>query len=113
MYYMRRDDTDIFADKNEGKVLIMDNLFVQTNASHLLTPLMDMAKKSNTQLICLTGLGGESIYNRFDNIYVLNLIAASLRGGTQYLKAEHKRGKELDELVIARIEVGDQMELLF
>ena len=105
--------TDIFADKNEGKVLIMDNPFAQTNASHLLIPLMDMAKKSNTQLICLTGLGGESIYNRFDNIYVLNLIAASLRGGTQYLKAEHKRGKEPDELVTARIEVGDQMELLF
>ena len=42
-----------------------------------------------------------------------NLIAASLRGGTQYLKAEHKRGKEPDELVTARIEVGDQMELLF
>ena len=113
LYYMRRDDTDIFADKNEGKVLIMDNPFAQTNASHLLIPLMDMAKKSNTQLICLTGLGGESIYNRFDNIYVLNLIAASLRGGTQYLKAEHKRGKEPDELVTARIEVGDQMELLF
>ena len=72
-----------------------------------------LPKKSNTQLICLTGLGGESIYNRFDNIYVLNLIAASLRGGTQYLKAEHKRGKEPDELVTARIEVGDQMELLF
>ena len=105
---MRRDDTDIFADKNEGKVLIMDNPF-----AHLLIPLMDMAKKSNTQLICLTGLGGESIYNRFDNIYVLNLIAASLRGGAQYLKAEHKRGKEPDELVTARIEVGDQMELLF
>lgn len=113
LYYMRRDDTDIFADKNEGKVLIMDNPFAQTNASHLLIPLMDMAKKSNTQPICLTGLGGESIYNRFDNIYVLNLIAASLRGGTQYLKAEHKRGKEPDELVTARIEVGDQMELLF
>ena len=108
---MRRDDTDIFADKNEGKVLIMDNPFAQTNASHLLIPLMDMAKKSNTQLICLTGLGGESIYNRFDNIYVLNLIAASLRGGAQYLKAEHKRGKEPDELVTARIEVGSARNL--
>ena len=103
MYYMRRDDTDIFADKNEGKVLIMDNLFAQTNASHLL-PASVLSKEE---------LGGESIYNRFDNIYVLNLIAASLRGGTQYLKAEHKRGKEPDELVTARIEVGDQMELLF
>ena len=113
LYYMRRDDADIFADKNEGKVLIMDNPFAQTNASHLLIPLMDMAKKTNTQLICLTGLGGDSIYNRFDNIYVLNLITASLRNGLQYLKAEHKRGKEPDELVTARIEVGEQMELLF
>ena len=113
LYYMRRDDTDIFADKNEGKVLLMDNPFAQTNASHLLIPLMDMAKKTNTQLICLTGLGGDSIYNRFDNIYILNLIAASLRGGMQYLKAEHKRGKEPDEMITARIEVGDQMELLF
>lgn len=113
LYYMRRDDTDIFADRNEGKVLLMDNPFAQTNAAHLLIPLMDMAKKTNTQLICLTGLGGDSIYNRFDNIYILNLIAASLRGGTQYLKAEHRRGKEPDEIITARIEVGDQMELLF
>ena len=113
LYYMRRDDTDIFANKNEGKVLIMDNPFAQTNASHLLIPLMDMAKKINTQLICLTGLGGDSIYNRFDNIYVLNLITASLRKGLQYLKAEHKRGKEPDELITARIEVGEQIEMLF
>ena len=113
LYYMRRDDTDIFADKNEGKVLIMDNPFAQTNASHLLIPLMDMARKTNTQMICLTGLGGDSIYNRFDNIYVLNLIAAGLRGGLQYLKAEHKRGKEPDELITARIQVAEQMELLF
>lgn len=113
LYYMRQDDTDIFTDKNEGKVLIMDNPFAQTNASHLLIPLMDMARKTNTQMICLTGLGGDSIYNRFDNIYVLNLIAAGLRGGLQYLKAEHKRGKEPDELITARIQVAEQMELLF
>ena len=74
---------------------------------------MDMARKTNTQMICLTGLGGDSIYNRFDNIYVLNLIAAGLRGGLQYLKAEHKRRKEPDELITARIQVAEQMELLF
>ena len=77
--YLRKDDSDIFADRNEGKVLLMDNPFAQTNASHLLKPLMDMARKSNTQLICLSGLGGESIYNCFDNIYVLTLIASPPR----------------------------------
>ena len=113
LYYMRKDDTDIFADRNEGKVLLMDNPFAQTNASHLLKPLMDMADKTNTQLICLTGLGGESIYNRFDNIYILNLIAASLRNGMQYLKADHLRGDDPETLVVSQIEVMEQQELMF
>ena len=113
LYYMRKDDTDIFADRNEGKVLVMDNPFAQTNAAHLLKPLMDVAKKTNTQLVCLTGLGGESIYNRFDNIYVLNLIAASLRGGMQYLKADHLRGNEPETMIVSQIEVMEQQELIF
>ena len=113
LHYMRKDDTDIFAEKNEGKVLLMDNPFAQTNASHLLKPLMDMAKKTNTQLICLTGLGGESIYNRFDNIYVMNLVAARLKNGMQYLRKEHLRGDEPQTLELSQIEVVDQMELMF
>lgn len=113
LYYMRKDETDIFADRNEGKVLLMDNPFAQTNASHLLKPLMDVAKKTNTQLICLTGLGGDSIYNRFDNIYVLNLITASLRGGMQYLRANHLRGNEPETMVVSQIEVMEQQELVF
>lgn len=113
LYYMRRDETDIFADRNEGKVLVMDNPFAQTNAAHLLKPLMDMADKMNTQLICFSGLGGESIYGRFDNIYVLNLVASSLRGGMQYLRGEHLRGAEEETLVATQIEVIGQQSLLF
>ena len=113
LHYMRRDETDIFADKNEGKVLVMDNPFAQTNAAHLLKPLMDMAKKTNTQLICLSGLGGDSIYSRFDNIYVLNLVSASLRGSMQYLRGEHKRGAEEEVMVTSQIEVIEQQSLLF
>lgn len=113
LYYMRRDESDLFAERNEGKVLIMDNPFAQTNAAHLLKPLMDMAKKTNTQLICLTGLGGESIYSRFDNIYVLNVVAANLRNGMQYLKGNHLRGKEPDTLELSQVEVIEQQELAF
>lgn len=113
LYYMRRDEADIFADQNEGKVLVMDNPFAQTNAAHLLKPLMDMAKKTNTQLICLSGLGGDSIYSRFDNIYVLNLIAANLRGGMQYLRGDHMKGTEEEAMIAARIEVMEQQSLLF
>ncbi|CCY14395.1 uncharacterized protein BN498_02241 [Eubacterium sp. CAG:146] len=85
--YMRKDDSDIFMDMHEGKVLLMDNPFAQTNAEYLLKPLMNLAEKTNTQLICLTGLGGESIYNRFDNIYVLNLIEAHLGYGINTLRS--------------------------
>ena len=113
LYYMRKDDSDIFADRNEGKVLLMDNPFAQTNASHLLKPLMDMAKKANTQLICLSGLGGESIYNCFDNIYVLTLISANLRNDMQYLKAERMRGSEEETVLASRIEVMEQQEFVF
>ena len=104
--YMRKDDSDIFMDKNEGKVLLMDNPFAQTNAEHLLKPLMNLADKTNTQLICLTGLGGESIYNRFDNIYVLNLIEAHLRNGIQYLRPEHKKGEEVKVETILPTHIG-------
>lgn len=109
--YMRKDDSDIFMDKNEGKVLLMDNPFAQTNAEHLLKPLMNLADKTNTQLICLTGLGGESIYNRFDNIYVLNLIEAHLRNGIQYLRPEHKKGEEVkvETILSTHIEVEEML----
>lgn len=116
LHYMRRDETDIFAERNEGKVLLMDNPFAQTNASHLLKPLMEVAKKNNTQLICLTGLGGESIYNRFDNIYVLNLVDSRLNR-VRYLKSRQIAGKTPDAaLSLARIEVAadeGRMESLF
>ena len=109
--YMRKDDSDIFMDKNEGKVLLMDNPFAQTNAEHLLKPLMNLADKTNTQLICLIGLGGESIYNRFDNIYVLNLIEAHLRNGIQYLRPEHKKGEEVkvETILPTHIEVEEML----
>ena len=109
--YMRKDDSDIFMDKNEGKVLLMDNPFAQTNAEHLLKPLINLADKTNTQLICLTGLGGESIYNRFDNIYVLNLIEAHLRNGIQYLRPEHKKGEKVkvETILPTHIEVEEML----
>lgn len=108
--YMRRDESDLFAFGEEGKVLIMDNPFAQTNAEHLLKPLMDMAKKTNTQLICLSGLGGDSIYNRFDNIYVLNVVNSNMRQGMQYLRSNHIKGNEIKKMVISQFHV-EQMNL--
>ena len=111
LYYMRKDESDIFADNNEGKVLLMDNPFAATYSEHLLRPLMKVAKKNNAQLICLTGLGGDSIYGRFDNIYVLNLVSAGLKRGVQYLKTDHVRGSEPEVMVVSHVEVGEPEQL--
>lgn len=98
--YMRRDENDLFSAAEEGKVLIMDNPFAQTYSAHLLKPLMEMAKKTNTQLICLSGLGGDSIYNRFDNIYVLKLVDSNIRKGVQRVEGEHIKGEEVKKMVL-------------
>lgn len=99
--YMRRDESDMFTTGEEGKVLIMDNPFAQTYSAHLLKPLMEMAKKTNTQLICLSGLGGDSIYNRFDNIYVVKLVDSNIRNGVQRLESKHIKGNEVKKMVLS------------
>lgn len=103
--YMRRDESEWFVSSEEGKVLIMDNPFAQTNAEHLLKPLIDMAKKTNTQLICLSELGGESIYNRFDNIYVIKLVQHQARTGVQYVRGEHRKGEEVQWMELSQVQV--------
>ena len=108
--YMRRDEADLFTSGEEGKVLIMDNPFAQTNAEHLLKPLIEMAKKTNTQLICLSGLGGDSIYNRFDNIYVVKLQESSIRNGVRRVESTHIKGEEIRRLVLADFKM-EQMNL--
>ena len=111
LHYIRKDDTDLFAERNESKVMIMDNPFGVTYSEHLLKPLMEMAKKNNTQLICLSGLGGDSIYGRFDNIYILNRVAASLKSGQQFLRMEHYRGTEPETIIASQFEVAEQLTL--
>lgn len=113
--FMRRDETDIFRESEEGKVLLMDNPFAQTYSSHLLDPLIDIANKSNTQLISFTGLGGESIYSSFDNIYVLNLIPSKLIKGMHFLKSHKAKGEEIEIMTSTQIktEEMEQLDLFF
>lgn len=108
--YMRRDETDLFAKGEEGKVLIMDNPFAQTYSEHLLKPLMEIARKTNTQLICLSGIGGGNIYNRFENIYVLNLVKSGFRQELEYVKAEHLRGEDIKKLELSQFK-AEQLSL--
>lgn len=99
--YMRRDENDMFSFGEEGKVLIMDNPFAKTQSEHLLKPLMEMAKKTNTQLICLAAVEGSAIYNRFDNIYVAKLENSNIRNGVKRMKIEHIKGEEVQRMVLS------------
>ncbi|MDF2908011.1 MAG: hypothetical protein K0R34_3332, partial [Herbinix sp.] len=56
------------------------------------------------------------IYNRFDNIYVLNLVDSAIQKEVQYLKGEHLKGEKPILTIRAsqiKVEEMEQMELLF
>lgn len=106
--YMRREDSDLLGHREEGKVLIMDNPFAQTYSEHLLRPLMEIAKKTNTQLICLSGIGGASIYNRFENIYVLNLVRSGLNQNLEYVTVKQVCKDETKEMTLSHFETRYQ-----
>lgn len=108
--FMRKSDTDIFKNYEDSKVIIMDNPFAQTNAEHLLKPLMDIAKKSNTQLIAFSGLKGDSIYNRFENIYVLDLISSKMKSNLRFLRGNHYKGEDsVYEVISSRFEIKEEV----
>jgi len=54
-----------------SKVIWIDNPFGQANAGHLLDYIFELAKATNTQMICLTGLQETTIYAQFDVVYSL------------------------------------------
>lgn len=73
--------------KSDTRVLLMDNPFGPISSEHLLKPLFEIAKKYNTQMICLTDLKQNSILNCFNLIYMLKIRTGTL-GTKEYLKFE-------------------------
>ncbi|RJR06534.1 hypothetical protein C4588_07750 [Candidatus Parcubacteria bacterium] len=69
--YMRGEN--LLGANADSKVLIMDNPFGPITSEHLLKPLFEVAKKYNTQLICLTDLKEHTIFDRFNLIYSLSI----------------------------------------
>jgi len=90
MSYARnsRKTTEDYNRKNkDSKVLLMDNPFGPISSDHLLKPLFDIAKKYNTQLICLTDLKQNSIMNQFKVIFMMKIVP-NTSGTMEYLKVE-------------------------
>lgn len=112
--FMRYDENEPFAVRHEGKVLMMDNPFAQTTAAHLLKPMTDLSKTTNTQLICFTAIHGDSILNQFDNIYILELVPSSF-GSERRLKSTHVTGSKSD-VSLTHMDIhpyGEQIEMPF
>ena len=115
--YMRGEN--LFSNNMDSKVLIMDNPFGPITSEHLLKPLFEIAKKYNTQLICLTDLKEHSIFDRFNLIYSLN-IEREVGREEEYIdvktiKKDVNVNEEEDEVLSAsmfRIEDKSRFELV-
>lgn len=57
-----------FAQENSWKFLIADNPFGEASADHVVKPMIELAKKTNTQLFCLTGIEDKRIQMEFDTV---------------------------------------------
>ncbi|HOP99947.1 MAG TPA: hypothetical protein PK604_03760 [Acetivibrio clariflavus] len=89
--YMRNDGIENQA--NDGKVLLMDNPFGPITSEHLLKPMFDIAKKYNTQLICLSDIKQSSVYERFDVICMIKVKVLPNRK-SEYLSIEEMVRKD-------------------
>ena len=84
-----------FKKREESKVLIMDNPFGPITSGHLLKPMFDIAKKYNTQLICLSDIKQGDVINSFDLIYMVKI--RQNMNKEDYLELEPIMQKQLAE----------------
>jgi len=106
MSYMRRRETEI-DNREEKKILIMDNPFAKTNAGYLLEPMFQIAEKYNIQLICFSGIGGSAVYNRFNKIYVAKVIEDRFRNKENVaFKAGNEETLELSDFTITKQQIS-------
>jgi hypothetical protein len=57
-----------FSQENSWKFLIADNPFGEASADHVVKPMVILARKTNTQLFCLTGIEDKRIQMEFDTV---------------------------------------------
>lgn len=93
--YLRTDS--IKAQKEDSKVIIMDNPFAKITSAHLLKPFIDMAAIYNTQLICLSDNRQTSVTSAFDIRYVLKVVPLRSGKGELLIIQDKQTDKEVIE----------------
>lgn len=99
---------------DEGKVLIMDNPFGKITSEHLLIPMFSIAKKYNTQLICLTDIDKHTVCDRFDVIYGIR-IEKEIGRDHEYLdvRLEKNEAKQEENLASSLFKIEQKQLSMF
>lgn len=112
--YSRRRKLALQNASEGSKIFLIDNPFGKASSPHLLEAMIKVAKKFDTQLICLSDLSQSSITQQFDLIYQLSMRKAAY-SNRSYLKTDEVKNNA-DLHVDGRLEhisaYWEQMSLL-
>jgi hypothetical protein len=96
-------DLEVFKKREESKVLIMDNPFGPITSGHLLKPMFDIARKYDTQLICLSDIKEGAVINSFNLVYNIKIRENMMK--QEFL--------EINEQNIANLKFSEKLENVY
>lgn len=91
LYYQRAEPLMQLSAKTRPTAIFMDNPFAYVQSEHILAPLLELLKKTGTQMIALSKVENAAIIKAFPNIYFLHL--KLFADQKQHLIAEHEKGQ--------------------
>ena len=86
------------SNESAFKTIIADNPFGKASSEHILVPVMELAKKTNTQLFCLTAHHGHDITKHFEVVCSNRLYGHS---NFEILRSTHSKSTNLKNLFYA------------
>ncbi|WP_430787210.1 hypothetical protein VBD025_15845 [Virgibacillus flavescens] len=95
-----------FSKETSTKFIIVDNPFGEASSDHVVKPYIDLAKMTNTQLFCLTGIKDKSIQAEFDTVisnqYIFRRGILMLSSQERFKNEDIQANVELDSIFYAK-----------
>lgn len=92
---------------NASKVLLADNPFGVVSSPHLLQVIFQLARVNRVQMICLSDHNKQSIYDLFEVVYSLKLVAAM---GRSVIQSSERRPESVMEAGFYEIDFDQDVE---
>ncbi|PWK13457.1 hypothetical protein [Tumebacillus permanentifrigoris] len=92
---------------NASKVLLADNPFGVVSSPHLLQVIFQLARVNRVQMICLSDHNKQSIYDLFEVVYSLKLVAAM---GRSVIQSSERRPESVMEAGFYEIDFDQEVE---